>query len=138
MIFYTERGWIIERDQRVDEFLSEWQEWIKQGTLDVDMTYLKGRNREMLLLMLEKVQESGNKAYIPYLKLWKQIDYKKVKAAIQETIEALENQDPIDEEAIQERNNEINKFNKNMTRKKTDCRFIVFSSPRYYPSTIFK
>ncbi|UOQ83467.1 RQC-minor-1 family DNA-binding protein [Gracilibacillus salinarum] len=115
MIIYTERGWIIERDQRVDEFLDEWQEWIKQGMQDVDMTYLKGRNREMLFLLLEKVYESGNQAYIPYLKLWKQVDYKKVKAAIQETIEALENQAPIDEEAIQERNNEINKLLKGYT-----------------------
>lgn len=79
-----------------------------QGKQDPDMSYLKDRNREMILLMLEKVVESGNQNFIPYLKCWENIEYKKVKAAIRTTIKALENQEPIDEQRLQERTEAYN------------------------------
>ena len=100
MIVYTERGWKIESDQFADELLCEWKEWIKQGEQEIDMTYLKDRNRQMILLLLEKVKESGNRAFIPYLELWEKIEYKKVKEAIRTTIKALENNEPFDEQRI--------------------------------------
>jgi hypothetical protein len=103
MIVYTERGWHIEADQYADELLDEWKEWLKQGKQEPDMTYLKDRNREMILLMLEKVKESGNQEFIPYLKGWENIEYKKVKEAIRTTIKALENQEQIDDQRLQER-----------------------------------
>ncbi|NIK30046.1 superfamily II DNA helicase RecQ [Thalassobacillus devorans] len=96
MIVFTERGWQIERDQRADEFLREWQQWAEQGISQPDMSYLKDRNREMILLFLEKVKETQDKRYIPYLKTWAEIDYKKVKAKIQEIIKALASNEPID------------------------------------------
>jgi superfamily II DNA helicase RecQ len=108
MIVYTERGWQIEADQYADELLNEWKEWIKQGKHDPDMTYLKDRNREMILLLLEKVKETGNQAFIPYLKCWENIEYKKVKEAIRTTIKALENHEPIDEQLLQERTEAYN------------------------------
>ncbi|MGM0901740.1 MAG: RQC-minor-1 family DNA-binding protein [Bacillota bacterium] len=108
MIVYTERGWHIESNQYADELLLEWKEWIKQGKLDPDMTYLKDRNREMILLMLEKVKESGNQSFIPYLKCWENIEYKKVKEAIRTTIKALENQEPMDEQVVLERTEAYN------------------------------
>ncbi|MGM0845025.1 MAG: RQC-minor-1 family DNA-binding protein [Bacillota bacterium] len=107
MIVYTERGWLIESDQYTDEFISEWEEWILQGIEEPDMTYLKDRNRQMILLMLQKIKESGNQDFIPYLKLWKEIDYKKVKTEIQNTIEALEAKEPVDEAAVRERQSRI-------------------------------
>ncbi|WP_078544643.1 RQC-minor-1 family DNA-binding protein [Litchfieldia alkalitelluris] len=108
MIVFTERGWQIESDQLTDELLSEWQEWVNQGKLDQDMSYLKDRNRQMILLLLEKVKESGNPAFIPYLMLWEKIEYKKVKEAIRTTIKALENREPVDEQLIQVRAESIN------------------------------
>lgn len=90
LIVFTERGWIIERAQRANEFLLEWERWIAQGKIDVDMAYLKDRNREMILMFLERVKETGDSKFIPYLRQWARIDYKKVQAAIQETIDSLE------------------------------------------------
>lgn len=103
MIIFTERGWEIERDQMVDELLQEWKDWIKQGKRNPDMTYLKDRNRQMILLLLEKAKESGNQAFIPYLTLWEKIEYKKVRQAIRATIEALENNEQIDVQLVEER-----------------------------------
>lgn len=90
MIAFTERGWAIERAQRIEMFLAEWDAWLAQGKQEIDMTYLKDRNREMMLLFLERVRETGDKKYIPYLRQWAAVDYKKVRAAIQETIAYLE------------------------------------------------
>lgn len=90
LISFTERGWAIERAQLVELFLLEWDLWLSQGKTEVDMNYLKDRNRGMILLFLSRVKESGDAKYISYLKQWAKIDYKKVQAAIKETINSLE------------------------------------------------
>lgn len=107
MIVFTERGWLIESDQYADELISEWRDWITEGKEDPDMTYLKDRNRKMILLMLEKIKESGSQELIPYLKCWEEIEYKKVRAEIRQTIRALEKQEPVDQAEIQERSRQL-------------------------------
>ncbi|XEC95973.1 RQC-minor-1 family DNA-binding protein [Paenibacillus tarimensis] len=90
MIVFSPKGWLIERERRADEFLREWDEWIRRGITSVNMNYLKDRNRGMILLLLRKILFSGNKAYIPYLQHWEKIDYKKVQGAIRKVIRLLE------------------------------------------------
>jgi len=53
------------------------------------MTYLKDRNREMILLLLDKVEATGDTRYIPILEAWKEIDYKKVGKRINQVIKVL-------------------------------------------------
>ncbi|WP_078427622.1 RQC-minor-1 family DNA-binding protein [Alkalihalobacterium alkalinitrilicum] len=108
MIVFTDRGWKIESDQYTDELLNEWREWLKQGIISPDMTYLKDRNRPMILLFLSKIKESGEKAFIPYLKLWETVDYKKVREEIRKTIDELEDKQPMDVQVVQERTESIN------------------------------
>ncbi|WP_449355065.1 RQC-minor-1 family DNA-binding protein [Virgibacillus natechei] len=107
MIVFTERGWEIERDQMVDELLQEWDDWLAAEKPVPDMHYLKDRNRGMILLLLDKIKESNNERYIPYLNEWEKIDYKKVRAAIRRTIQALESDEPVDLDAARERNTSI-------------------------------
>jgi hypothetical protein len=90
MIIFTEKGWLIVRDIRADELLREWDHWIEKGISAASMEYLKDRNRGMILLFLEKVKETGDCNYIPFLQQWDKIEYKKVRQAIQETIRHLE------------------------------------------------
>ncbi|MCD9020698.1 RQC-minor-1 family DNA-binding protein [Cohnella silvisoli] len=92
MLIFTERGWTIERAQRAEEFMREWDLWIsqKKTDLDLDMSYLKDRNRGLILLFLDRVKHSANPKYIPFLRQWHKIDYKKVQAAILETIQHIE------------------------------------------------
>ncbi|QQK76978.1 zinc-ribbon domain containing protein [Salicibibacter cibarius] len=103
MIVFTERGWQIESDQRADELLSEWKQWLEEGKRQPEMSYLKDRNRHMIFLFLEKIRETQDRKYIPYLLEWEKIDYKKVRAKIRATIKALEANDPIDHENVQRR-----------------------------------
>jgi superfamily II DNA helicase RecQ len=90
MIIFTEKGWLVARDVRADEFLREWDHWIAKGIPAVSMEYLKDRNRGMILVFLEKIKETGNRKYIPFLRQWDKIEYKKVRQAIQATIHHLE------------------------------------------------
>ncbi|MGJ7923057.1 RQC-minor-1 family DNA-binding protein [Neobacillus sp. LXY-4] len=70
MIIFTERGWMIEANERADEFLREWDQWLEEGRSNPEMSYLKDRNRNMILLLLEKIKETKDKKYIPYLEAW--------------------------------------------------------------------
>ncbi|MCL6599270.1 MAG: RQC domain protein [Alicyclobacillus macrosporangiidus] len=90
LIVFTDKGWMIEREQRAEEFLREWDFWLDNGIPGVSMEYLKDRNRGMITLFLEKVKQTGNPKYIPLLRQWEQIDYKKVRAMIRDVIKHLE------------------------------------------------
>lgn len=54
------------------------------------MLYLKDRARDMIMLLLDKIQDIGNNKYIPILKAWKKIDYRKIRNRIDSVIMALE------------------------------------------------
>lgn len=107
MIIFTELGWRIESDQRADEFLSEWNQWLAQGRPCPDMSYLKDRNREMIFLFLEKLRETRDRRYIPYLKEWEKTDYKKVRAEIRATIKVLESNESMDCQSVSKKRESI-------------------------------
>ncbi len=93
LLVYTEKGWEIEKDTYTDELLDK-----LQGLLETEdysfVLDLKDRNRAMILLLLAKIKATGDKRFIPLLKAWAAIDYKKVKAVIREVIDSLERQKP--------------------------------------------
>ncbi|MEW9674260.1 RQC-minor-1 family DNA-binding protein [Ammoniphilus sp. 3BR4] len=98
LIVYSDKGWEIERDQYADELLHQWNQWLDQGITAVNMNYLKDRNRGLILLLLEKIKESGDKKYIPFLQQWEKIDYKKVRDAIRDVIQHLQEERGTDPE----------------------------------------
>lgn len=89
MLVFTERGWEIQREQMADLLLAQWRAWVETGVPGPDMTYLKDRNRGMILLFLQKVANSGDSRYIPLLKKWELVDYKKMRQAIRKVITHL-------------------------------------------------
>src|SRR5699024_222639 len=122
MILYTDRGWKIESDQRADEWLDEWDHILNKNRPIPDMSYLKDRNRELVFLFLDKIMETGEKKYIPFLQAWQEIDYKKVKDRIQKIILALEEGVEINHESIQERKAPIKKALKGYTPRDIQTR----------------
>lgn len=56
------------------------------------MAELKDRNRGMILLLIEKITKSGNPDFIPLLRTWQEIEYTKVRTALQKAINDLANQ----------------------------------------------
>ncbi|WP_199621656.1 RQC-minor-1 family DNA-binding protein [Paenibacillus alkalitolerans] len=99
MIVFTPLGWAIERERRAEEFLREWDDWIENKIVPISMEYLKERNRGMILLFLYKILCRGDKKYIPFLSLWEQVDFKKVRAEIRNVMDALERREHLEESA---------------------------------------
>jgi hypothetical protein len=91
LLVYTPKGWEIEKDTYSDELLSGFDQMLESGTNLFLMNYLKDRNREMIMLLLDKVESTKNSKYIPILKAWENIDYKKVQKRIRSVIRKLEN-----------------------------------------------
>ena len=54
------------------------------------MAHLKDRDREMILLLLDKIAATGDARFIPALEAWKTVDYKKVQQRIRQVIQRLE------------------------------------------------
>ena len=88
MLVFSEKGWEIERETYADELL---QKLIKllEGKDYSFVQELKDRNRGMILLLIEKIRQTGNARFIPLLKAWKEIEYKKVQVKIQRVIDYL-------------------------------------------------
>ncbi|WP_307557287.1 RQC-minor-1 family DNA-binding protein [Paenibacillus sp. V4I7] len=91
LLIFTKKGWLIQCDQMADLLLHQWRQWIGAGIGDIDMTYLKDRNRGLILLFLQKVAGTSDERFIPLLKQWQLVDYQKVKKAIRDVIAHLQN-----------------------------------------------
>ena len=92
LLVYTQEGWEIEREMYSNELLEKIEAALTYGP-PYEMAHLKDRDRGMILLLLDKVAATGNRKFIPALKAWKRVDYKKVQQRIQQTIQRLEAND---------------------------------------------
>lgn len=88
MLVFSERGWEIERETYTEELLQRLQKLL----VGKDYSFvqeLKDGNRGMILLLLKKIKGTGNARFVPLLRAWKEIEYKKVQAEIQNVIDDL-------------------------------------------------
>lgn len=81
MLVFTEKGWEIERETYAEELLVKLIDLV-EGEDYSFVQELKDRNRGMILLLTEKIKKTGNAGFIPLLKAWKEIEYKKVQVEI--------------------------------------------------------
>jgi len=86
---YTQKGWEIERENYADELLAGFDNLIREGP-PFDMEYLKGRDRQMIFGLLDKIETTGDARYVALLAAWKKIDYKNVQVRIRAVIRRLE------------------------------------------------
>ena len=89
LLVFTEKGWEIEKDTYSTELLNGSDRMIDSGANYFNMNYLKDKNRDLIFLLLNKVEQTKNKKYIPILEVWKEIDYKKVKQKINQVINSI-------------------------------------------------
>ncbi len=88
MLVFSEMGWEIERDTYAEE-LFQMLVKLLEGKDYSFVQELRDRNRGMILLMIEKIKLTGNAGFIPLLKVWKEIEYKKIQSEIQSVIDYL-------------------------------------------------
>ena len=93
LLVYTPEGWAIEKETFSDELLDKIEGAIDSGQ-QPDMGDLKDRNREVIWRLLDKIEARGDRRYIPALKAWEQIDYRKVRERIRGVIHGLQGESP--------------------------------------------
>ncbi|PPA80412.1 MAG: RQC domain protein [ANME-2 cluster archaeon HR1] len=86
----TPEGWEIEKDTYSTELLRRFDDVLKETYTKIDMNFLKDMNRQIILLLLDKIQATEDVKYIPLLKAWQEIDYKKVRKRIAQVIFSIE------------------------------------------------
>jgi hypothetical protein len=89
LLVYTQKGWEIDREIYADELLEKIEATLRGGP-PYQMAHLKDRDRGLILLLLDKVVATGDRKFIPALKAWKKVDYKKVQQRIGQIIRQLE------------------------------------------------
>jgi hypothetical protein len=93
LLVFTDKGWAIERETYADELLQGFDDAITAGQTDRDMTYLKDRDRGLILRLLEKIEATGDRKYVPLLEAWAKVDYAKVRARLGQVIRKLSTQE---------------------------------------------
>lgn len=88
LLVYTEAGWAIEKETCVKELLRGFDA-MAAGLQALDASHLKDRNREIIWRLLEQIEVSGDRKYLPILEAWEPIDYKKVRQRIQQVRQRL-------------------------------------------------
>ncbi|MEA1970631.1 MAG: RQC-minor-1 family DNA-binding protein [Thermodesulfobacteriota bacterium] len=89
LLVYKPKGWKIEMDTYSDELLQGFDDMLEGGTKHFLMIYLKDKNRELIWMLLDKVETTGDSKYIPLLESWKKVDYRKVRQRINRVIDSL-------------------------------------------------
>ncbi len=72
VIVYTEKDWEIERETYMEELLYKLYDLLNGNDYSF-VEELKDRNREMILLLIEKIKNTGNPDSIPILRAWQVI-----------------------------------------------------------------
>jgi superfamily II DNA helicase RecQ len=93
LLVYRPRGWDIEIETYSDELFERFRQIVENGETQYDFSDLKDRNREIILLLLEKIGQRADKRYIPLLMSWENIDYKKIQIKIRSIIRSIEIRD---------------------------------------------
>ncbi len=89
VLVYSPLGWEIENETYAEELWERFRNLAESGQTDNNFVDMKNRNRELIFLLLEKIRSRGDIRYIPLLRSWEQIEYKKVQQRIQSVIESL-------------------------------------------------
>ncbi|MGL6159230.1 RQC-minor-1 family DNA-binding protein [Microbulbifer sp.] len=89
LLVFGRKGWEIEKQTYAEELLQRMRSAAAGGS-HFDPGELKDRNRELIWLLLEKIEAAGDAGLIPMLRAWSEIDYKKVRTRIARVIHRLE------------------------------------------------
>lgn len=88
VLIYTDAGWEIEKETYAEELFHKLRDLLSGSDYSF-VEELKDRNKQMILLLLQKIEAYGDQRFIPLLEAWADIEYKKVKKAINKVIAAL-------------------------------------------------
>ncbi|HAM63649.1 MAG: hypothetical protein A2Y20_07990 [Firmicutes bacterium GWF2_51_9] len=92
---FTETGWNIVKSAMVCELYTKITESIRNTDL-LFCEQLKGRNREMILLLIDKLKNEADASFVPFLQMWEKIEYKKIRDEIKVVLDTIRERGKID------------------------------------------
>ena len=90
LLVYTPLGWEIERQTYAAEMHARIDELLATGNTVPDLTWMNEKNREVIMLVLERIEETGDHKYIPALEAWARDTFKKVRRRIYGVLKTLQ------------------------------------------------
>ena len=90
LLVYTEKGWEIEQETYAEELLQKLRTLAEGGESTFDVATLKGRNRGMILLLLDMIEAQADERFIPSLQKWSDVEVKKLRQRIAAAIRSIE------------------------------------------------
>lgn len=89
VLVYTRAGWEIEKATYAEELFATIEQNLSMKPAKFDVERLKDKNRQVIWLLLDKIQETGDSRFVPFLETWAEHDYKKVQRRIRHVIDRL-------------------------------------------------
>jgi superfamily II DNA helicase RecQ len=90
LLVYSPAGWEIEKQTYANELWERFHNIVESGQREYDFSDLKDRDRRMIFLLLENIRMNGDARYIPLLRSWERVDYKKVKERIHSVVKTIQ------------------------------------------------
>ena len=90
LLVYTPRGWEIERDTYAAEMHARVDALIAGSDTPPYLAWLNDKHREVVMLLLDRIEATGDLAYIPALETWAGNTYKKIRQRIRNVLENLQ------------------------------------------------
>lgn len=87
-LIFTPTGWEIEKETYTEELFCKFEKICSNISENIQEQFnefveiLKTRNRQVILLLLDKIEDRGTKDFIPLLDMWASMEVKKVTALI--------------------------------------------------------
>lgn len=89
LLVYTPRGWEIERDTYAAELHARIDALIAGSDTPPDLGWLNDKNREVVMLLLERIERTGDPGYLSTLDAWSHNTFKKIRQRILQVMEHL-------------------------------------------------
>lgn len=90
LLVFSEKGWAIEKETYAEELLQILENQLDSNHFEF-VANLKDMNRDIILLLIEKIRRRDDQRFIVLLEAWKEIEYRKVQAELQKAINYLGN-----------------------------------------------
>lgn len=89
LLVYTAKGWAIEKETYTAEMHAQVDTLIADNDAPPDLSWLNDINRQVVMLLLDRIEATGDTGYIPALEVWAKNTYKKIRGRIQGIVKTL-------------------------------------------------
>ena len=89
LLYFTKKGWAIEKETYADEFFDGLSKDITVGKADLRAS-LPDVDKDILFCVLDRIEKYGDSTYIPVLRSWASTATKKIQGRIDTVIKSLE------------------------------------------------